>query len=408
MLSGLSRLSGLVAAGISSFLLTYLLHSTLLLGGTSVLLRFRRIRPAWEETLWKLAMFGALFTAAAHALLDVDPFVDAWEITSLRPGIGSTGTTTLTVGTDSLLRHWLLAVSLLWLIGAIVHLTGLAGRQRRLMRLLAHRRPVRGRVRRALEEAIGGPATRAPVRLTALEGLQTPLAVGRREVVVPPALADHLPDAPLRGVLAHEVGHLVRRDPAWSLAAGVVEALFFFQPMNGMARRRLAELAEFEADGWAVRRTGSRLALARGLEGVALSLRSREARLAGVPALGERRAGLVGRVRRILNGGPENERSTSIVARLLLSGGALTLLLLAAPSFSPIHDADDIASDRAAAIRTTELGAAARRPAAEVLSAPLVPPPARSDRLSPAGVRGSGTGEAPRRAPTPPASLQRI
>ena len=72
-----------------------------------------------------------------------------------------------------------------------------------------------------------------------------------------------------RAALAHEIAHLVRRDPAWRILAGVLERVFFFQPLNRIARVKLCESADFLCDQWAVQHTRSPLALARCLSAVA-------------------------------------------------------------------------------------------------------------------------------------------
>ncbi len=344
MMHLLARASGAFSAGVVSWLLTYLLHSTLLLGGAWVLLRLRPLRPEWEETLWKVAAFGALVTATAHTLLDCDPFVESWDPALYNPTAGHAAGTALASDAGVVFHHWLLALSLVWLTGAVIRLAELGRRQRKLLRALAGRRPARGEVVDALRTVAGNLAARARdrLRLTSLKGLGTPLALGRREVVVPHDLARRLDEAPLRGVLAHEVAHLVRGDPLWSLAAGVVEAVCFFQPLNRLARRRLAELAEIQADGWAVRQTGAPLAVARGLEGVARTLieDTRPAH-AGLAAMGEGRLSLSERVLRILEPDPAAARPVGRAPRLGIAGAVLLILLLVAPSFSPIHDGDD-------------------------------------------------------------------
>ena len=56
-------------------------------------------------------------------------------------------------------------------------------------------------------------------------------------------------------MLAHEVAHLVRRDPHWLVAARVIETVLFVQPLNRLARLRLQEVAEYLSDDWAMART---------------------------------------------------------------------------------------------------------------------------------------------------------
>ncbi len=331
------------AAGIVSWLLTYIMHSTLLLGGVWLLLRWRPVRPAWEETLWKLALFGSMATALAHAVADCDPLVDSWDVTRFHPDAARLGTSPFATRADAVVHHWLLALAFVWAVGAAIRLIELGRRHRRLLRALAGRRPAGGEAYEALREVAGHLAAEIRLRVTALEGLPTPLALGRGEVIVPRRLAQRLDEGPLRCILAHEVGHLVRRDPLWSLAAGLVEAVAFFQPLNRVARRRLASLAEIQADRWAVWRTGSPLALARGLEGVARALVEPRPDLAGLAASGEGRSGLASRVRHILEFGSEEERTPTRRRKALVVGAVVLLCIYALPSFSWIHDADDYA-----------------------------------------------------------------
>jgi len=361
------------SAAVASWILTFLLHSTLLLGGAWLLLRFRDVRPAWEEILWRLAVLVPVLTATAHAVADVDPLVDAWDVTLLHPASGA-GASAAAAGPVTglpgaimglLVAHWWLWLALAWAVGAAAHLLRLVRRNRRLLSALAGRRPASGRRGRLLRESLEAVGAPPRVRTSVLAGIGTPLALGLREVVVPPDLVERMEGAPLRGVLAHEVAHLVRGDPLWSLAGGVIRALCWFQPLCATARRRLEELAEIRADAWAVERTGEPLAVAKGLEAVARALSGRpRPATAGLAAAGERRAGLLARVTRILEPGPGEGRPVPARARSALAAAVLVLTLGALPSFTPIHDRDD---------DIAEWGrAASARPAAIPVPAPPV------------------------------------
>ena len=48
---------------VSAWGVTYLIHSTLLLGAVWVLSQTRRLSPGWQDTLWKVALIGGLVTA---------------------------------------------------------------------------------------------------------------------------------------------------------------------------------------------------------------------------------------------------------------------------------------------------------------------------------------------------------
>ncbi|HKK26928.1 MAG TPA: M56 family metallopeptidase [Gemmatimonadota bacterium] len=366
------------SAVVASWILTFLVHGTLLLGAAWLVVRVRDLRPAWEETLWRVALFAPVLTATAHAVADVDPLVDAWDVTLLHPasgaasagGAGAAAPGLLAGLPALLLDHWQLALVASWAAGAGLQVVRLVRRNRRLLAALGDRRPATGRRGRILRASLAAVGAAPGVRLRVLEGIGTPLALGLREVVVPPDLVDRMADAPLRGVLAHEVAHLARRDPLWSLAAATVRALCFFQPLCAVARRRLEELAEIRADAWAIERTGEPLAVARGLEAVASALSGgpRPA-TAGLAAAGERRAGLLARVSRILEPAPGEGRAVPAGLRAVLVAAVLGLALLALPSFTPLHDRDDDAL-RARASRS---GALAVRGAAAGLGATSVP-----------------------------------
>src|SRR4051812_48395308 len=56
-----------------ALLLTYAIHSTVLLSLAWLLARTRRWSPAASELLWKSAMVGAIVTSCAQLYLDVRP-----------------------------------------------------------------------------------------------------------------------------------------------------------------------------------------------------------------------------------------------------------------------------------------------------------------------------------------------
>ena len=65
----------------AAWLLTYALHSTLLLGAAALLAR--RVRgEAWRETLWKAALVGGIVTATAHTQSGYDPPGGTWWLGS--------------------------------------------------------------------------------------------------------------------------------------------------------------------------------------------------------------------------------------------------------------------------------------------------------------------------------------
>lgn len=262
-----------------------------------------------------------------------------------RPSGAETGAGSVPAGSvfaSALLSAPALAWALLlaWAGGAAFLLMRLARRHRRLAALLRSRRIVREpRTLRLLAELQRTAGVWRPVRLTASAACATPLALGAREICVPERLLD-LDEEQQRSALAHELAHVARRDPHWHLAASVLEAVFFFQPLNRAARLRLREAAEHLADDWAVRHTGSPLGLARCLAEVASWVGSGEAVPEGTLAMAEGGSPLLRRVERLLSGEPGAE-SHGAGGRLAAAALLVALVGAAAPAVIPAAAAFD-------------------------------------------------------------------
>jgi beta-lactamase regulating signal transducer with metallopeptidase domain len=157
-------------------------------------------------------------------------------------------------------------------VGALLGLASVLLAFAALRRQLAGRRPLgEGMLATLLDGLRRRAGIGRPVRLTVAPRVQVPMAVGvlRPEIVVPPKVAQGLPPAHQESLLAHELAHVLRRDPAWRLAALLVERVFFFQPLNRLASRRVAQSAEYLCDDWAARHTRQPLALASCLTEIA-------------------------------------------------------------------------------------------------------------------------------------------
>jgi HEAT repeat protein/beta-lactamase regulating signal transducer with metallopeptidase domain len=217
-----------------------------------------------------------------------------------------------------------------WVAVASALLLRLAIVRARVLTALGERTPVVDPMLRARLEGlcldVGHPR---PVSLTTATGLRSPVALGWSEICLPAQALLELDAAQQRSVLAHELAHLRRLDPVWLVLGSVLEQLFFFQPLNRLARARVQEVAEYLCDDWAAARDGSGLAVARGLATVAGWLDGRDA---GIPLAGmaEHPSQLLTRVQRLL------QRGTAEVERLrawhlLVAVTLLLVVILAAP-----------------------------------------------------------------------------
>ena len=367
----------------TSWLLTYAIHSTILILGVWLVVRgipplASRIGPRGENLAWKFALVGGLVSASVQVGAGIHPALGALELGRAEPvtraqpvepasvAVASTqrlgrihplgrmhakldeiervarATKVMFVTRDEVKTlaavpppptpWWPKLVFGLALLGAALALVRLGLCIRTLRRKLGDRSEVL--VDPALEQFLSlcsEAQVDRKVRLTHTAALGSPIALGRSEVVVPTRALDELSPTALRSVLAHELAHLERRDPAWLLVAATIEALCFFQPLNRLARRGMQESAELLCDDWAIAQTRDGVEFAKSLAELASwSHRMQPSALVAGMISGERP--LVRRVRRALDGDPRRlHEEGPRPARLLLGLGTLAALVMLAP-----------------------------------------------------------------------------
>lgn len=352
-----------------SWLLTYSVHSTLFLGiAWLVAGRLSRRAPAAAEAVWRFALVAGLATATLSTFAPWRPAGGSWSLATAvdashsvalpeapAPAFGRlapatppaptastlSGVSSARIATPALAaprvertwkpespEAWRRAALALWSLGAGLLLLGAARSYYRLrLRLRDRPRVVGGNLHAQLRQ-LAGDAEVEGVRLTCSSRVPVPLALGRREICVPPRALAALSPEQQEGMLAHELAHLVRRDPLWLVATHLVTCVAFFQPLNWLARRRLRELSELLADEWAVGRTGRPLSLAGCLAEVA-GWAFGHRRLPAA-AMADRPSNLARRITRLLDGQPGAGR----VRRAALAAGlglSLVAVLAAAP-----------------------------------------------------------------------------
>ena len=270
-------------ATITSWLLTYLIHSTVLLGAAWLATRILGDRRfALQETLLRTALIGGLLTATLQVGLGVEPVGGSLAIADLSQmevvaprGSATTGVIASDIALSptpanrhQTLNSWPVVLLSLWGLASILALLVLGRSIVDLRRLLKTRRfrPM-GRLLERLAAAMG---LRKSIRLSTSAAIAVPFATGIRqpEICCPERIED-LAFEHQKSLFAHELAHLARRDPAWQLLYRLGEAILFLQPLNRLIRRRLEEIAEHLTDERAVACTGDRLGLARCLVVVA-------------------------------------------------------------------------------------------------------------------------------------------
>lgn len=352
-----------------SWLPTYFLHSTLLLGGLALLERrgaFAGLSLRHQEWLWRAALVAGVAsaslalwaqspssapapmsaptpaalapraqpvqadaesTAPAPALLlvqapqDLTPFVAT--LTPSEPDLRPTGAGVLAV------------LSSVWAVGGLLAALMLAGQFLALRRVLARLPLLREPRWQRLAQELAAEWRMRPPQLRQSAAWASPLLAPGRTVCLP-AWAIELDDVAARAVLAHEMSHLRRHDTAWRLAGELLCRLLWLQPLNRWVLRRLDLLAELACDEAAAPAPAARTALAESL------LRCAEDALQPLPPLACTAAGplspLALRVRQLLAGPSAPPPGTGRV-RLGALLAVATLGLMALPVVA-VREAD--------------------------------------------------------------------
>lgn len=319
---------------------TYLIHSTVLIGGVWALARIPGINHPTRDALWKVALVGAPLTATLQVWLG--PGLGRLAL-GAATGVATGGPASMPAsGTFAIGSGWIVLLAAVWGIGAGWAMVRLLTAATRLRRLLRDRRDV---LEDPLLEGFLALCERAEVRrrvrLSCSDRIRSPMALWRREICVPQRALDRLDPTQQRAMLAHELAHVVRGDSAWLAVAALVESVFFFQPLNRVARRGMHETAEVLCDDWAVRHIGDPRPLATCLAEVAtwargIQLPQLTATMAG------RQAVVLKRVQRLLDRDtvrPGTDRPAwrigMVLGLVLLMAGVAPTVVVARASDTP-------------------------------------------------------------------------
>lgn len=341
---------------IAAWLATYAIHSTVLLALAWIVTRVVGDRPALTSAVWKVAVVGGLASASLSSTLAIEPLAGraALEVSAPQATIAvvSVPMQGLAEATDTAAVADLLAdeppiepapaplpptrtvwpawLAFAWIFGAALALGSLVGAYARLWAILRTTRPAGTEIRRAFAAIVGPlPNGRMPALLES-DAVVVPFATGVLApiIVVPACASERLSAAALRTMLAHELAHVLRRDPSWRVALVALERVLFFQPLLRLARRGVEHDAEYLCDAWAATRTAAPLELARCLTEIAGWGHSR--RLALAATMAEPRSILRRRVLRLLASDAPLPTSSRTV--LLLAVLACAVLPFVAPA----------------------------------------------------------------------------
>lgn len=378
---------------LGSLLATYLVHSTLLIGGVALLNLWRRPSPGLRQAAWKWAMVVGWLTSILQTSLQAEPWsgvllLDGSAVahsreqspghnprTRQRPRFAqamppaqfptltkmgphatratpaaaksSTRSNTSTASTKRGLAvapraassggisNLLFVLALVWSIALGWGLLRLALVWRSLRCRHDLTELSRGPHRALLDELCESAGLGRRVRLYRCARNFGPVAWGffSAQIAVPARILDRLARPELRALLAHELAHLARGDTRWLWLGSLIQTVGNFQPLNRLAQRAIRKEAETLCDSWAIRHTGDRLALARSLTMVAELTRLPSPALSASAVEGRSHLGL--RVARLLGELPMEDVEPKRPGRWsLLAGGCTCAIatLLMVPS----------------------------------------------------------------------------
>ena len=360
---------------VTGFLLTYLLHSTFFVGAAWLIDRTRWIRSLdVREALWKTALFGGLLTASLQFGDDIYPARittdESARGTAVQLSEFSVAQRFLPLDVDSLdssetnsasvlsethvprdsaplsvtsgrglfaevAASWPLVLVACWLFAVFILTARFSYQWTTLSRMLRGRVSLVGGLQfRLLRTLLLQARDAGTVRLSLCRLIGIPLAlsgVRGREIVLPEQRLTEISIQEQRSVLAHELAHLIRRDGLWLKLRLLLRVLFFFQPLNFLACRRLQDIAEMQCDDWAANqlRTGEHLASVLEKAG-RWSLQGKHSPL--VTAMGSRGSSLKSRVARLVSDEIERGVSSNLSSRLALPIALVVLIALLGPS----------------------------------------------------------------------------
>jgi beta-lactamase regulating signal transducer with metallopeptidase domain len=305
-------------------------------------------RPQDRDLLWKVTLVAPVMTAAFAVVLSATGssggFIDLADLVRRAPNVDlpgrevqirmfHAGTTSHVVRrfTDPVTTALSVAAIAVALCVTCLALVRLANRRRALARAVSGRR----------ERSVLSAVARGNVVLSAVPGLNSPVALGASEICLPTEVMDEFSEAHRRSLIAHEVAHLERRDPAWFLGGELIGALSAFQPLIFVVLRAFRRDVELICDEAAVRRTSDRHSLIGALALLASPFDPRS--LLHGAATAYDGSPLVARAQRIatlsLAAAPSGARRSALLVAVVLVGLLCTVpVVSAAPRLNDLPD----------------------------------------------------------------------
>ncbi|WP_262694855.1 M56 family metallopeptidase [Kordiimonas aquimaris] len=223
----------------------------------------------------------------------------------------------------------LLAIT--WLLLAAIALSALALSYRRAIASLGTR--TRVDAEHDANKALRAICVEADIRhvpyLSRSDDINSPVCLPRREICLPAWAFEDMDSKALNSLIAHELAHMLRRDPAQIIFLQTLCRICFFQPLFAVARRRLEDCAELAADEWAAKQLSSANTVAEALYTCAQKITQKRQIQWGLAMAGDKSI-LRQRVERLVNADTSKFEGASTLKRTGVSL-AIAAVVLATP-----------------------------------------------------------------------------
>ncbi len=168
--------------------------------------------------------------------------------------------------------------------------------------------------------------------LTRSGDINSPVCLPRREICLPDWAFEDMDRKALDSLIAHELAHMLRRDPVMMIVTQTLSRIFFFQPLFVLARKRLEDNAELAADQWAATNLSTAKAVASALYTCAKKITEKRQIQWGLAMAGDQSI-LKQRVERLLKA----DASAFTAGGRLQRGGIAAALLVAVVSLPSVE-----------------------------------------------------------------------
>jgi bla regulator protein blaR1 len=374
------------------FLINYWLHSTFFVGAALCGLHFKWLKADTAgEIIVKSALFAGVITAALYSF-DWRPISTDWGMPKIelqQPDKSALQSSTLNIGvapteagvisqpkTVSAIRkdfklnppasnktalehavinqsplkqikeptileepqqswQWWQLLLITWLIGAFFVTATRAIKIHQLNQFLSSRKQIKSQqVIDILHRLTNELNIQKPIMLSEIDSIQSPIVFGAREIVLPHGFGMLYDELQVEAALAHELGHIVRRDSLWRKVLMFFNGVFFFQPLNKILFNKVNQIAEQRSDQFAEQSTGNSRALAEALL-ITAKNNLTSSQNQWVPAMKSNKSQLLTRVEALLSSN-EHRTQTSTVG-LCLTFALLVLVVLPGCSVSMLQ-----------------------------------------------------------------------